>query len=68
MFKLIYTVVLVSSVQQSNPVIPIHVSILLLILFPRRLLQNIEFPVLYSSSLLIIYFIYSSLYMFIPNS
>ena len=28
----------------------------------------VEFPVLYSRSLLIIYFIYSSVYMLIPNS
>ena len=35
-------VVLVSGVQQSDPVIHIHVSILFQILLPFRLLQNIE--------------------------
>ena len=34
----------------------IHISILFQILSPHRLLQNIEFPVIYSKSLLIIYF------------
>ena len=34
--------VLVSYIQQSDSVIHIHVSILFLILFPFRLLQNIE--------------------------
>ena len=40
-----------------------HVSILSQILFSYRLLQNIEFPVLYSRSLLIICFIYSTVYI-----
>ena len=35
--------------------------------FPYRLLQNIEFPVLYNRSLLVICFIDSSVYMLIPN-
>ena len=39
---MIYNVVLVSSVQQSDLVIHVHVSILFQILFPFRLLQNIE--------------------------
>ena len=39
---MINNVVLVSRVQQSDSVIPIHVSILFQILFPFRLLQNIE--------------------------
>ena len=38
----INNVVLVSGVQQSDSVIHIHVSILFQILFPFRLLQNIE--------------------------
>ena len=33
---------LVSGVQQSDSVIPIHVSVLFQMLFPFRLLQNIE--------------------------
>ena len=40
--QLIYNVVLASGVQQSDPVIHIHISILFQILFPYRLLQNIE--------------------------
>ena len=39
---MINNVVLVSAVQQSDSVIHIHVSILFQILFPFRLLQNIE--------------------------
>ena len=39
---MINNVVLVSGVQQSDSVIHIHVSILFQILFPFRLLQNIE--------------------------
>ena len=65
---MIYNVVLVSGVPQSDSVINIHISILFQILFPSKLLQNIEFSVLYSRSLLNVYFIYSSVYMLIPNS
>ena len=50
--------VLVSGVQQSDAVI--HISLLFQILFLSRLLQNIEFPMLHSRSLLSTYFIYSS--------
>ena len=32
-------------------------------LFPYRLLQNTEFPLLYRRSLLVIYFMYRSVYM-----
>ena len=39
---MINNVVLVSGVQQSDSVIHIHVSILFQILFPFRLLHNIE--------------------------
>ena len=39
---LIYNVVLVSGVQQSDSVIHIHIFILFQILFPLRLLQNNE--------------------------
>ena len=51
---------LVSGVQQSDSVIHIHVSILFQILYPFRLLQNIERSSLcYKNSrfLLVIYFI-----------
>ena len=40
--QLIYKVVLVSGVQQSDSVIYTHISLLFKILFPFRLLQNIE--------------------------
>ena len=39
---MIYNVVLVSSVQQSESVIHIHIFTLFQILFPDRLLQSIE--------------------------
>ena len=39
---MIKNVVLVSGVQQSDSVIHIHVSVLFKILFPFRLLHNIE--------------------------
>ena len=39
---MINNVMLVSGVQQSDSVIHIHVSILFQILFPFRLLQNLE--------------------------
>ena len=39
---MINNVVLVSGVQQSDSVIHIHVSFLFQVLFPFRLLQNIE--------------------------
>ena len=38
--ELIYSVVLASGVQQSDPVVHIHTVILLQILFPCSLLQN----------------------------
>ena len=40
-----------------------HVFTVFQIPYPCRLLQNIEFPVLHSRSLLIIYFMYSSVYI-----
>ena len=40
--EFIYNVVLVSAVQQSDSVIHIHIFILFQILFPYRLLRNIE--------------------------
>ena len=46
----------------------IHVYILFQILFPLALLHNIEQSVLYSRSLLVTHFKYSSVYMSIPNS
>ena len=39
---LIYNVVIGSGVQQSDSVIHIHISTVFQILFPYRLLQNIE--------------------------
>ena len=40
---LIYSVVLVSSVEQSDSIIHIHIFILFQILFPYKLLQNTEY-------------------------
>ena len=40
--ELIYNVVLVSGVPQSESVIHIHISVLFYISFPYRLLQSIE--------------------------
>ena len=40
--QLINNIVLVSGVQQSDSVIPIQVPLLFQILFPFRLLENIE--------------------------
>ena len=54
---MIYNVVLVSGAWQSDSVI--HISILFLNITEYR----VEFLVLYSRSLWIIYFIYSSTYM-----
>ena len=44
---MISNVVLVSGAQQSDSVIHVHVSIFFQILFPYRLLQNIEQSSLY---------------------
>lgn len=56
---LIYDSVLVSGVQQYDLVIHKNISILFSDSFLFRLLQSIEFPVLYNTYGLIIYFIYS---------
>ena len=67
---LIYNVVLVPNVQNSESVIHIHISILFSFLdsIPMEVITEYqaEFPVLYSRSLLVIYFIYSSVYMSLP--
>ena len=39
--QLIYTVVIISAVQHSDPVVHIHTSILSQIIFPHGLSQNI---------------------------
>ena len=54
--------------QQCHLVIPTHISILFLSLFPYRLSANIwvEFPVLYSRFLLAIHSIYNSLHLPAP--
>ena len=58
---MICNVVLVSGVQQSEPVVHVHRFILFQILFLYRLLDySVEFPVLYSRPLLLIYLIYSN--------
>ena len=59
---MIYNVVLVSGVQQSESVILYqYIYPLFLIFFPILAITEyeVEFPVLYSRSLLVIYFIYS---------
>ena len=69
LFFVFYNVVLVSGVQQSESVIHIHISTVFYILFPYRPLEYwVEFPVLYIRSLLVICFIYCSVYMSIPIS
>ena len=44
--ELIYNIVYVSGVKHSDSVIHIHISILFQILFPYRLLHNIEYSFL----------------------
>ena len=66
--ELIYDVGLVSSVQQGQSVMHVYSSTLYQIPFPYRSLQSIGLPVLYSRSLSVICFIYSSVYMLIPIS
>ena len=59
---------LVSGVQKSESVMHIHIPTLFWILFPYRKLEyGVEFPVIYSRFLLVIYFIYSSGYMGFPG-
>ena len=66
--QLIYNVVLVSAVQQSESVMHIHVFTLFQIIFPYKLLKNIEQRSLSYNSrfLLLFYFVYSSVYVSIP--
>ena len=68
---MINNVVLVSGVQQSDSVIHIHVSILFQILFPFRLLQNIEYSALcytvgprWLSILMLFFFFAKFIYLF----
>ena len=67
---LLYSVELVSAVQQSESAIYIHLSSLFWISCPFRSPESIEFPVLYSWFSLVIYFIRSlnSIYMSISTS
>ena len=67
---MLYNIVLVSAVQQSESAICIHITPLFRISFPFRSPQSSEFPVLYSRFSLVIYFIHSinSAYMSIPIS
>ena len=61
---MIYNAVLVSDVQHTDPVIHMHLFILFQALFPYRLLQKTEQRSLcYIRSLLVIYLIYSSVYV-----
>ena len=45
----------------------LYIYILSQILFPYRLLQNVEFPLVYSRSLLVICFIFNSVYRLTSN-
>ena len=67
---MLYNGVLVSAVQQSESAIRIHISPLFWISFPFRSPQSTEFPVLYSRSSLVIWFIHSikSVHMSVPIS
>ena len=64
--QLIYSVVLVSGIQQSESVMPVHTPTLFQILFPYDH-YRVEFPVLYSGSLLVIYLTWICVYMSITN-
>ena len=57
--QLIYSIVLVSGVQQSESVTCIY-QLFLKAFFPYGLLQSVEFPVLYGWSSLVIYFLHNS--------
>ena len=67
---MIYNVVLVSGVQQSDSVIYIHIFILFQIfsIMVYHRILNIVLPVLYSRTLLFTHYIHNSLHLLIPNS
>ena len=69
--QLIYSVVLFSAAQHRESAITVHISTLFEILSPHSSFQSTDSSSLcytYSRSLLVIYFIRSSVYMFIPIS
>ena len=61
-------VILISAVQQSDSVL--HMYLIFFKFFPHVVIAEYwaEFPVLYSRSLLVIYSIYSNVYMSTPES
>ena len=65
--KMIYNVVLVSG---YSTVIHLYIYPLFFRFFSHMVITEywVESPVLHSRSLLVIYFVYSSLYLLIPNS
>ena len=67
---MLYSVVFISAVQQSESAIYIHLSSLFWISCPFRSPESIEFPVLYSWFSLVIYFIHSlnNVYMSVSTS
>ena len=67
---MIYSAVLISGVQQSEPVMHTHISTFFKDSFPIQGITEcwVEFPVLYNRSLIVIRFIYSNVYMSIPVS
>ena len=65
---LVYNVVLVIGVQQEQSDSVIQMSIILIFFSLIGCCEIVSyFPVVYSRSLLVICFIYGSVYMFIPN-
>ena len=64
----IYNVVLFLGIQQSVPIIHLHVSILFQILFPYRLLQSTEVLCWVVPYWLSHFYIHSSVYMLILNA
>ena len=64
--QLLYNVLLVPAVQQSESVTRTHTAPLPWLSFPFRSLHNTGFPVLYSGFSLVVYFIHGSVYMSIP--
>ena len=62
-------VVFVSAARQNESAIHIHISTLLDSFSIKVIMDHlVEFPVLYSRSLLVIYFIYNSVYLSLPIS
>ena len=60
---------LVLGVRQSDSIVSTYISFFFQVLFPYRLVQNIKYSsLLYGRFLLAVYFIYSGVYVLIPNA